>query len=121
MNQKETIRELTAKLGRCESQSVLDALPGESKGGGAGRRQPGFNKNTMGDLSRAPAAETLSQLGQTLQTLKTRLENLEVRGLARHGSARPRPAGGPRGAEPGGKCGGNGPAPLFAPCSSSAG
>lgn len=121
MNQKETIRELTAKLGRCESQSVLDALPGEPKGGGAGRRQPGFNKNTMGDLSRAPAAETLSQLGQTLQTLKTRLENLEVRGPARLGSARPRPAGGPRGAEPGGKCGGNGPAPLFAPCSSSAG
>uniref|UniRef100_A0A8B9BG67 Neuronal pentraxin 1 n=1 Tax=Anser brachyrhynchus TaxID=132585 RepID=A0A8B9BG67_9AVES len=77
MNQKETIRELTAKLGRCESQSVLEAPPGEPKGGGAGRRQPGFAKNTMGDLSRAPAAETLSQLGQTLQSLKTRLENLE--------------------------------------------
>uniref|UniRef100_A0A8C5UHL1 Pentraxin (PTX) domain-containing protein n=1 Tax=Malurus cyaneus samueli TaxID=2593467 RepID=A0A8C5UHL1_9PASS len=58
MNQKETIRELTAKLGRCESQS-------------------GFSKNTMGDLSRPAAAETLSQLGQTLQSLKTRLENLE--------------------------------------------
>ncbi|XP_075576080.1 neuronal pentraxin-1 [Pelecanus crispus] len=76
MNQKETIRELTAKLGRCESQSVLEALPGEPKGGGAGRKA-GFSKNTMGDLSRAPAAETLSQLGQTLQSLKTRLENLE--------------------------------------------
>lgn len=75
MNQKDTIRELTAKLGRCESQSVLD---GESKGGGGGRKQGGFSKNTMGDLSRAPAAETLSQLGQTLQSLKTRLENLEV-------------------------------------------
>ncbi|XP_068769990.1 neuronal pentraxin-1 [Struthio camelus] len=75
MNQKETIRELTAKLGRCESQSVLDALPGEPRPGG--RKQPGFSKNTMGDLSRAPAAETLSQLGQTLQSLKTRLENLE--------------------------------------------
>ncbi|XP_042688999.1 neuronal pentraxin-1 [Centrocercus urophasianus] len=74
MNQKDTIRELTAKLGRCESQSVLD---GESKGGGGGRKQGGFSKNTMGDLSRAPAAETLSQLGQTLQSLKTRLENLE--------------------------------------------
>ncbi|XP_037259603.1 neuronal pentraxin-1 [Falco rusticolus] len=73
MNQKETIRELTAKLGRCESQSVLEP-PGEPKGGG---RKPGFSKNTMGDLSRAPAAETLSQLGQTLQSLKTRLENLE--------------------------------------------
>ncbi|NWS75687.1 NPTX1 protein, partial [Crotophaga sulcirostris] len=70
MNQKDTIRELTAKLGRCESQSVLE--PGDAKG-----RKGGFGKNTMGDLSRAPAAETLSQLGQTLQSLKTRLENLE--------------------------------------------
>ncbi|KAM9371396.1 neuronal pentraxin-1 [Phaethornis superciliosus] len=76
MNQKETIRELTTKLGRCESQSVLEGLPGEGKGGGAGRKG-GFSKNTMGDLSRAPAAETLSQLGQTLQSLKIRLENLE--------------------------------------------
>lgn len=80
MNQKETIRELTAKLGRCESQSVLEALPGEPKGGGTGRKS-GFSKNTMGDLSRAPATETLSQLGQTLQSLKTRLENLEVRDI----------------------------------------
>ncbi|NWY35336.1 NPTX1 protein, partial [Pheucticus melanocephalus] len=70
MNQKETIRDLTAKLGRCESQSVLE-LPGEGKG------RKGFSKNTMGDLSRPAAAETLSQLGQTLQSLKTRLENLE--------------------------------------------
>ncbi|NWV59714.1 NPTX1 protein, partial [Malurus elegans] len=70
MNQKETIRELTAKLGRCESQSVL-----EPSGEGKGRK--GFSKNTMGDLSRPAAAETLSQLGQTLQSLKTRLENLE--------------------------------------------
>ncbi|NWU39752.1 NPTX1 protein, partial [Hylia prasina] len=70
MNQKETIRELTAKLGRCESQSVLEQ-PGEGKG------RKGFSKNTMGDLSRPAAAETLSQLGQTLQSLKTRLENLE--------------------------------------------
>ncbi|XP_059684250.1 neuronal pentraxin-1 [Gavia stellata] len=76
MNQKETIRELTAKLGRCESQSAQEALPGEPRAGAAGRKG-GFAKNTMGDLSRAPAAETLSQLGQTLQSLKTRLENLE--------------------------------------------
>lgn len=89
MNQKETIRELTAKLGRCESQSVLE--PGEPKGGGAGRKG-GFSKNTMGDLSRSPAAETLSQLGQTLQSLKTRLENLEVRAP---------PARRPRGSRPG--------------------
>ncbi|NXU59849.1 NPTX1 protein, partial [Turnix velox] len=76
MNQKDTIRELTAKLGRCESQSVLEPPGGESKGGGSGRKS-GFSKNTMGDLSRTPASETLSQLGQTLQSLKTRLENLE--------------------------------------------
>lgn len=81
MNQKETIRELTAKLGRCESQSVLE-LPGEGKG------RKGFSKNTMGDLSRPAAAETLSQLGQTLQSLKTRLENLEVREESR-GAAQP--------------------------------
>ncbi|XP_033923803.1 neuronal pentraxin-1 isoform X1 [Melopsittacus undulatus] len=72
MNQKETIRELTAKLGRCESQSVIEPPPGDGKG-----RKPSVSKNTMGDLSRTPAAETLSQLGQTLQSLKTRLENLE--------------------------------------------
>uniref|UniRef100_A0ABI7ZR27 Pentraxin (PTX) domain-containing protein n=1 Tax=Felis catus TaxID=9685 RepID=A0ABI7ZR27_FELCA len=81
LSQKETIRELTTKLGRCESQSTLDAGTGEARagggGGGGGRKQPGSGKNTMGDLSRTPAAETLSQLGQTLQSLKTRLENLE--------------------------------------------
>lgn len=78
LSQKETIRELTTKLGRCESQSTLDAGAGEARAG-SGRKQPGSGKNTMGDLSRTPAAETLSQLGQTLQSLKTRLENLEVR------------------------------------------
>uniref|UniRef100_A0A3P8WAX2 Neuronal pentraxin 1 n=1 Tax=Cynoglossus semilaevis TaxID=244447 RepID=A0A3P8WAX2_CYNSE len=56
MNQKETIRELTSKLSRCESQS--------------------FPSNTMGDVSRG-TMDTLAQLGQTLQTLKQRLENLE--------------------------------------------
>lgn len=79
MSLKETIRELTTKLGRCESQSFLEAMPGESKtSGGSNRKQTGSSKNTMGDLSRTPAAETLSQLGQTLQSLKTRLEALEV-------------------------------------------
>ncbi|KAK0154228.1 Neuronal pentraxin-1 [Merluccius polli] len=68
MNQKETIRELTSKLSRCESQSLPDSGPG-------GRR-PG-SKNTMGDVSRGPT-DTLAQLGHTLQTLKQRLENLEV-------------------------------------------
>ncbi|KAH0517880.1 Neuronal pentraxin-1 [Microtus ochrogaster] len=86
LSQKETIRELTTKLGRCESQSTLDAGPGEARSGG-GRKQPGSGKNTMGDLSRTPAAETLSQLGQTLQSLKTRLENLEVRQYSRLNSS----------------------------------
>ncbi|XP_028313956.1 neuronal pentraxin-1-like isoform X2 [Gouania willdenowi] len=68
VNQKETIRELTSKLSRCESQSLPVAA-------GTGGRRPG-GKNTMGDLSRG-TTETLTQLGQTLQTLKQRLENLE--------------------------------------------
>lgn len=69
MNQKETIRELTSKLSRCESQSFPAAA-------GPGGRRPG-SKNTMGDVSRG-TTDTLAQLGQTLQTLKQRLENLEV-------------------------------------------
>lgn len=73
MNQKETIRELTSKLIRCESQVGPDL--GDSKAGG--RRKETGSKNTMGDVSRGPT-DTLAQLGQTLQTLKQRLENLEV-------------------------------------------
>lgn len=69
MNQKETIRELTSKLSRCESQSVLEPVTG-------GRRKEA-GKNTMGDVSRGPT-DTLTQLGQTLATLKQRLENFEV-------------------------------------------
>lgn len=69
VNQKETIRELSSKLSRCESQSLPAAA-------GPGGRRPG-GKNTMGDVSRG-TADTLAQLGQTLQTLKQRLENLEV-------------------------------------------
>ncbi|XP_053712303.1 neuronal pentraxin-1-like [Synchiropus splendidus] len=65
MNQRETIRELTSKLSRCEGQSVP----------GAGGKRPG-GKNTMGDVSRG-TTDTLAQLGQTLQSLKQRLENLE--------------------------------------------
>uniref|UniRef100_A0A3B4AEV4 Pentraxin (PTX) domain-containing protein n=1 Tax=Periophthalmus magnuspinnatus TaxID=409849 RepID=A0A3B4AEV4_9GOBI len=67
MNQKETIRELTSKLARCESQS---GEPGA-------RRKDAGTKNTMGDVSRGPA-DTLAQLSNTLQSLKQRLENLEV-------------------------------------------
>lgn len=74
MNQKETIRELTSKLARCESQSGAEA--GEGRPGG--RRKEAGTKNTMGDVSRGPA-DTLAQLSQTLQSLKQRLENLEVR------------------------------------------
>lgn len=94
LSQKEAIRELTAKLGRCESQSTLD--PGaEARPGG--RKQPASGKNTMGDLSRASAAEALTQLGQTLQSLKTRLENLEVRARAAPLRLRaPRPSPCPR-------------------------
>lgn len=94
LSQKETIRELTTKLGRCESQSTLDTGAGEARASG-GRKQPGSGKNTMGDLSRTPAAETLSQLGQTLQSLKTRLENLEVRARRRAPTRLPPPARGP--------------------------
>lgn len=123
MNQKDTIRELTAKLGRCESQSVLETSPAE-KGGGAGRKG-GFSKNTMGDLSRSPAAETLSQLGQTLQSLKTRLENLEVRAPSRRPgkseSGEPRSCRLERSGVRYGGSGGNSPAPVLAPCSSSVG
>ncbi|XP_043097734.1 neuronal pentraxin-1-like [Puntigrus tetrazona] len=68
MNQKETIRELTSKLSRCESQGILEPVAGGR------RKEPG--KNTMGDVSRGPT-DTLAQLGQTLATLKQRLENLE--------------------------------------------
>lgn len=68
MNQRETIRELTSKLSRCEGQTLPAA--------GASGRRPG-SKNTMGDVSRG-TTDTLAQLGQTLQTLKQRLENLEV-------------------------------------------
>lgn len=69
VNQKETIKELTSKLSRCESQSLPAAA-------GPGGKRPG-GKNTMGDVSRG-TADTLAQLGQTLQSLKQRLENLEV-------------------------------------------
>uniref|UniRef100_A0A7M4FMB1 Neuronal pentraxin 1 n=1 Tax=Crocodylus porosus TaxID=8502 RepID=A0A7M4FMB1_CROPO len=72
LNQKETIRELTAKLGRCESQSLLDALPNEAKAGG--RKPGGLPKNTMGDLSRAPAPP---------DALQSKIEDLEKQVLSR--------------------------------------
>ncbi|XP_053552271.1 neuronal pentraxin-1 [Bombina bombina] len=79
MSQKDTIRELTTKLARCEGHTVLEIPSNEPKTATSGSRkkETGTSKNTMGDLSRTPTAETLTQLGQTLQSLKTRLENLE--------------------------------------------
>ena len=80
INQKETIRELTSKLSRCESQNGGGAEPGGGGDERGGRRKDpaGGSKNTMGDhVSRGPS-DTLAQLAQTLQSLKQRLENLEV-------------------------------------------
>lgn len=57
--QREAIRELTAKLARCEGLA-----------GG---------KDTMGDLPRDPG-HLVEQLGRSLQALKDRLESLEVAG-----------------------------------------
>uniref|UniRef100_A0A3B5LUM8 Neuronal pentraxin 2a n=1 Tax=Xiphophorus couchianus TaxID=32473 RepID=A0A3B5LUM8_9TELE len=62
VSQQGTIKELNSKLARCE----------------AGSRRKEYGKNTMGDLPRDPG-ETIDQLGKTMQTLKGRLENLEVR------------------------------------------
>nr|XP_020655271.1 neuronal pentraxin-2 [Pogona vitticeps] len=61
--QRETIRELTDKLGRCEST-------------GAWKKEVAKGKDTMGDLPRDPAL-VIDQLSRTMQTLKDRLENLE--------------------------------------------
>lgn len=68
VNQLGTIKELTSKLSRCESTS-------EYRGQGTWRKD---NKNTMGDLPRDPS-DTIDHLGKTMQGLKHRLENLEVR------------------------------------------
>ncbi|XP_033023515.1 neuronal pentraxin-2 [Lacerta agilis] len=66
-NQREAIRELTAKLGRCETPD------GKS---GTWRKEFGKGKDTMGDLPRDPG-KIIDQLSRTMQTLKDRLENLE--------------------------------------------
>lgn len=65
-SQREAIRELTGKLSRCE---VTD-------GKGPWKKEKG--KDTMGDLPRDPA-QVIDQLSRTMQTLKDRLESLEVR------------------------------------------
>ncbi|XDB64658.1 hypothetical protein AB1E18_017965 [Capra hircus] len=64
-SQREAIRELTAKLARCEGLAG-----GKAPGRGAS------GKDTMGDLPRDPG-HVVEQLSRSLQTLKDRLESLE--------------------------------------------
>lgn len=64
--QREAIRELTGKLARCEGLAG-----GKARGSGA------TGKDTMGDLPRDPG-HVVEQLSRSLQTLKDRLESLEV-------------------------------------------
>lgn len=75
VSQQGTIKELNTKLARCEAAADEST---QSKSRGQGSRRKEFGKNTMGDLPRDPT-ETINQLGKTMQTLKGRLENLEVR------------------------------------------
>lgn len=77
--QREAIRELTGKLARCE---------GLAGGKAPGRAATG--KDTMGDLPRDPG-HVVEQLSRSLQTLKDRLESLEV--AARRGPGRGRARG----------------------------
>ncbi|KTF86528.1 hypothetical protein cypCar_00003377 [Cyprinus carpio] len=63
INQLETIKELTSKLSRCESDSETFRK---------------MNKDTMDDVPKDPN-DSVDVLGKTMQSLKDRLENLEVR------------------------------------------
>lgn len=85
--QREAIRELTGKLARCE---------GLAGGKAPGRAATG--KDTMGDLPRDPG-HVVEQLSRSLQTLKDRLESLEVAGCgdARWGGSEARGGDGARG------------------------
>uniref|UniRef100_A0A8C6TQR7 Neuronal pentraxin 2a n=1 Tax=Neogobius melanostomus TaxID=47308 RepID=A0A8C6TQR7_9GOBI len=74
VSQQGTIKELNSKLARCEAA----ADDSQSKSRGQGSRRKDYGKNTMGDLPRDPG-DTIDQLGKTMQSLKGRLENLEVR------------------------------------------
>lgn len=69
-SQREAIRELTGKLSRCEGTDGKSAA-------GAWKNEVGKGKDTMGDLPRDPA-QVIDQLSRTMQTLKDRLESLEV-------------------------------------------
>ena len=73
VSQQGTIKELNCKRARGE-----EAADDSSKSRGKSSRRKEYNKNTMGDLPRDPT-ETIDQLGKTMQSLKGRLENLEVR------------------------------------------
>ncbi|KAI1895993.1 hypothetical protein AGOR_G00090230 [Albula goreensis] len=77
VNQLGTIKELTSKLSRCESNSDDSPPSGKYRGQGSWRKD---NKNTMGDLPRDPG-DTIDHLGKTMQSLKDRLENLEQQHL----------------------------------------
>lgn len=65
VNQLGTIKELTSKLTLCESASDESSSWRKSK------------QDTMDDVPRDPN-DTVYNLGKTMQTLKDRLENLEV-------------------------------------------
>ncbi|XP_028843486.1 neuronal pentraxin-2a [Denticeps clupeoides] len=68
-SQQSTIKELNAKLSRCEA-----------KDRGQTARRKDHGKNTMGDIPR-DTTDTIDQLGKTMQTLKYRLDNLEQQNL----------------------------------------
>lgn len=70
-NQLGTINELTTKLSLCASASD----DGKYKNGASWGKD---KQNTMGDVPRDPN-DTIDSLGKTMQGLKDRLENLEVR------------------------------------------
>ncbi len=65
VNQLGMIKELTSKLSQCESDSETFRK---------------MNKDTMDDVPKDPN-DTIDVLGKTMQSLKDRLENLEVRGF----------------------------------------
>lgn len=69
-SQREAIRELTGKLSRCEGADGKAPT-------GTWKKELGKGKDTMGDLPRDPA-QVIDQLSRTMQTLKDRLESLEV-------------------------------------------
>lgn len=78
-----TINELTTKLSLCASATTDRKY---DKGGTWGKDK----QNTMGDVPGDPN-ETIDNLGKTMQGLKDRLENLEVRVIAQSIVPKPEP------------------------------